>query len=223
MTFVVLVGPDGAGKTSVARELAGLAAERNIAFRYVHFLPGVADPPDRVSDGTPTDKHTSPQEPTPVAVCWSMVRLVRNIARVWVGYLVGMRRRRVRDERLLFVGDRWIYNYIGQPDSVRFIGPANLAASAVRLAPAPDLVALLVADPVTVRARKPELTIDQISAEYERWSSLRLACPVVRIDAHQSPQDVAAEVFSRLPQGRSRTATAPASPDRRRGAECSGR
>lgn len=159
--FIVLVGPDGVGKTEVARELL-----RRSGGRYFHFRPpsragGLLESPPM--DGLPKKEHTGPFPLGPL-------RLLRNFILFWSGYLASVGPTLRSGDNV--VGDRWAYGYLVQPTSLKFSGPEWLARLAIRALPKPDVVVNLEATPETVRRRKPELTLDEIRRELEAWTTL---------------------------------------------------
>jgi thymidylate kinase len=170
----VLVGPDGVGKTEVARELL-----RRCGGRYFHFRPpsragDLRDSPP--TDGPPKKTHTGPFPLGPF-------RLLRNFILFWSGYLASVGPTLRSGDNV--VGDRWAYGYLVQPTSLKFSGPYWLARFAIRALPEPDVVVNLVASPETVRRRKPELTLDEIRRELKAWRMLPVD-RLVSVDAEPS-------------------------------------
>jgi thymidylate kinase len=192
--FVVLVGPDGVGKTTVACAL--LAHYRGPA-AYFHFLPPLRGPLSR----SPGPASTPPPKAAPGG--WPVlgwIRLFRNAARCWVGYLTTVRP--ALNRSWLIIGDRWMYGYVVQPDALRFHGPDVLARAVLRLLPRPHLIVNLAAPPHVIRARKRELTLSQIEQELLAWSSLRLP-NVQTLDATRLPRDIASDILTALGSSRS--------------------
>jgi thymidylate kinase len=146
--FVVLVGPDGVGKTTVAR---ALLAQHQGPAGYFHFLP-LDGPLPRSPDAASIPPPKAGPGGSPV-LGW--IRLLRNAARCWVGYLRVVRPALKR--HWLIVGDRWMYGYVVQPDTLKFHGPDLLALAVLRLLPSPHLIVNLTAPPHVIRARKQEL------------------------------------------------------------------
>ena len=187
--FVVLVGPDGVGKTSVARAL--LTHYRGPA-AYFHFLPPLDGqwqaPPGPTSVPPPKGRGRG-------SAMLGWIRIVRNAVRCWLGYVNSVRPALKRG--LLVVGDRWMYGYVVQPDAMKFHGPDRLARAVLRLLPRPHLIVNLTAPPYVIRERKQELTLSQIEQELLAWSSLRMP-NVKTLDATRSPQDIAVEILVML-------------------------
>lgn len=188
--FVVVVGPDGVGKTSVARALLrGYEGPTG----YFHFLPPffgrlAPGPPDvdrpQVSKGAPQGSRL---------LGW--LRLARTMLRCWLGYCVCLRPALSRGA--LVVGDRWAYGYVVQPRALRYYGPRSLAKLALKVLPGPDLVVNLSASPDVIRQRKQELTLGEITKELKAWASL----PEPRlwtIEASQSPEAIARRILEVL-------------------------
>lgn len=189
-SFVVIVGPDGVGKTTVAH---ALLSQHDGPTGYVYFRPPLDGelPPLPSLDRKPRGDKSPVRQPPVLG--W--LRLLKNLMWFWAGY-----RRVVRPlvrAGGMVVGDRWGYGYVVQPGPLRFYGPPWLGRLAVRLLPRPDLVVNLAAPADVIVARKDELTEAQAAEELEVCRQLPL--PMLEtFDATASAEEVARRVRLRL-------------------------
>src|SRR5690606_40002055 len=109
--FVVVVGPDGVGKTTFARRLLEQVEPEG---RYFHFRPPARG---RLKGHVPDAKPLPKGIPSgPAAVGW--VRLLVSVLRFWIGYLSTVRPELRRGRTV--VADRWGYGYLVQPRPLGF-------------------------------------------------------------------------------------------------------
>lgn len=188
--LVVMVGPDGVGKTTISRALA--AAHRGPA-AYFHFVPPILEP---LASAAPVNAapHLGKGKPGGSRVL-GCLRLARNAVRYWIAYIV--RVRPAVKSGTLVIGDRGMYGYLVQPLALKFHGPNALARFVLRLLPRPALIVNLSAPARVIRSRKQELTIDQIERELEQWRRLSIG-RVITIDATATPQEIARRVMTEL-------------------------
>ena len=189
--FVVLVGPDGAGKTTLASEMIRVHGDPTL---YVHFRPRITTPPDRrpVTGHPPAKKR---QRPGPLPLGW--LRLGWSLVVFWIGYLRWIKP--ALRQGALVVGDRWIYGYVAQPIPLGFGGPTWLARLASQMAPRSDLVVRLDAPVEVIASRKRDLTPQEIAVERKLWMTL----PQVdlTIDARVDPTESANDILRDLTSG----------------------
>lgn len=187
---MVIVGPDGVGKTSVAR---ALIRRHGGPSAYFHFRPRIGHPPPPA----PPDDGGPPPPKNEIAGSRTLgwARLARSLVLFWVGYLTQVRPAVRRGT--LAVADRWAYGYLVQPRALKFEGSPRLASIALRAFPRPDLVVNLAAPPETIRRRKQELSLEQIRFELDRWPEL--PAPRLRtFDASRPPDAIAGEIEEAL-------------------------
>lgn len=183
--FVVIVGPDGVGKTTLADRIIGGWSG---SAAYFHFLPSKGSP--IASRPDPMALPTKPKPPKYGSRGMGWVRLARNLVRFWIAYLV--RIRPLVQSGVLVVADRWAYGYIGQPHALRFYGPPLLARLAMHFFPRPDLVINLTAPVEVIASRKDELSAAEIRDELGRWVQVGPGRRV-ELDASQTVEDLAEE------------------------------
>lgn len=192
--FVLIAGPDGAGKSTVLEAIVARATEMNLRVSRAHYRPGVIA--GQPSDGVPvTDPHGKPPRSEAASVAKLMV--------IFADHLIGgfFRWRSQRRAGLLLLERGW-YDMVVDPRryrmSPRFAGPLRLLG---KVLPRPDLVLLLTGDPATLHARKPEIGVAEVDRQVRRWRQVAPVAGrrVMEVDTVQtSPEDAADAVFASL-------------------------
>jgi thymidylate kinase len=192
---VLLVGLDGAGKTTFARRLCG--RPEFPAYRYFHWIPGIADRlkfPWPVFRDLPRKRGRASGALKSIT---SSLRLLRNLIRAWLFWWIAVRPLVLKGR--LVILDRFAANYWLDADSVRWSGPPPLLALFRYLLPKPDVMLLLDAEPSVLAKRKSELSEAELHVQRERLLALpKLAGRVARIDASLPPHEVVAVAIPEL-------------------------
>jgi thymidylate kinase len=190
--FVVIVGPDGVGKTTLAAELLkSWPGER----RYFHFRPPLRRPMPTEAPPGGEFVAVKPDDTEDGSRLLGWLRIMRNLLLFSAGHLLSTRPALRRGA--LVVGDRWAYPYLAAPRQVKYYGPAWLARSVVSVLPRPDLVVCLTAPADVVVARKAELTPAQVEAQDHAWRSVPARHKTTLL-AVEPPGVLAAKVLEQL-------------------------
>jgi len=190
--FCVLVGLDGAGKTTLARNLCDLAArERPFAgARYFHWRPKILRPvefPLPEFQNLPRKKAAAK---TLRNTALSAVRLVKNIFLINAAYQ--LRLRPLLRRGFLVLVDRYFYNYYLDPVSMKYSGPSSWIECARRLLPKPDVVITLRAPKEVLIQRKQELTEAEILRQAATLETVEFKpARVIAADASRPAEEVA--------------------------------
>ncbi|MFQ5958176.1 MAG: dTMP kinase [Alphaproteobacteria bacterium] len=183
---VAVLGPDGAGKSSVIERLVTTLAP---AFRQTHRLH--LRPRLGASGGSRApivDPHGEP----PRGAIASAAKLLYFLFDYWAGYAAKLWPLKARSSLVLF--DRYYHDLLADPKRYRYGAPPWLAALAGRLVPEPDLTLILDAPAETLQARKREVLAEESARQRAAYRDLaaRLENAVV-IDAGRPPERVAAD------------------------------
>ncbi|MES2995293.1 MAG: hypothetical protein V4733_00620 [Verrucomicrobiota bacterium] len=196
-SFVVLVGLDGAGKTTFARNLSVALGTLDPLpkVRYHHWIPTLF----RKQFPWPAVEET----PRKIArngglqALLSVMRLIKNLLHARMIYHFGIRRWIRKGDYV--VVDRFIYNYWLDPVSLRYSGPAWWLNLAARLMPKPDLIFSLETESPVLLARKKELTREEISKQTVALRNLPLrGVRKVVLDAANPPSRLVEEALQAL-------------------------
>ncbi len=196
--FVVLVGLDGSGKTTVARRLCCLGPEqtRFQRIRYFHFQPRIVrDTTFPLSEPGNLPRKRE-QRRSLLGSLLSAARLLKNLLLANLAHRLRVRPLLRRNSFILV--DRYFYNYFLDPVSVKYYGPAWLLERVRRWFPRPDLVVVLKAPPEVLLARKQELSREEILRQSARLEQLRFeARETLVVDASLPPEEIARAIWEK--------------------------
>jgi thymidylate kinase len=157
--FVVFEGADGVGKSTLIEGILPLFKEitgRSDTLLF-HWKPNNASL--RIagqSAGAASDPRGNSPRPAPLSFLF--------LGYHWLGYWIGYLRHvlPVRSKNRAVIGDRYSYEFFLDPSRLRIKLPAWITRVAAYSVPQPTMIIGLVADPETIRARKPELDSSEI-------------------------------------------------------------
>jgi thymidylate kinase len=196
--FIGLIGPDGSGKTTLADAIHRRCVAADIRCFYVHWRPSILRPlPVQPRPGLVVPKRAAASRVTTADRALSLLRILRSAVVFNTSYLCKVRPRLRKGD--VVVADRWVYNYVLQPWSVRYHASPRLAGFVCRyLVIRPRYLFVLDGDPDVIARRKNEVTAAEVRDELERTRAelgrmnLRALC----ID--RSPFELADEVLKQL-------------------------
>ena len=191
MKLIALLGPDGAGKSTLIEELRRASAPRSI--RVHHFR--VARRRRRDSVHSPYAKESHPLPLAVAKVGWWLIH-----HSLW-GLMV--RLRAADDGSEIVVFDRFLYDVVADP--VRYRLPPVMARLPIvpLVWPRPDLLVVLQPPPTTIQRRKQEVSADETRQQwlsYERLAPGRIR--VLRVRNARPPAELARQILSLMIESR---------------------
>jgi thymidylate kinase len=194
--WVVLVGLDGSGKTTVARQICCLGPEqqRFRKVRYFHWRPHlIHNQRLPLPDFDPVRRKPELGR-NALRSLLSAARLCKNVFLANVAHQLRVRSWLRRNS--LVLADRYYYNYFLDPVSVKYYGPPWLLEWARPFFPRPDLVVVLKVPAVVLLARKRELSRNQILQQNSTLNLVQFnARQVLELDATQPPFELARTIL----------------------------
>ena len=188
--LIVLEGADGVGKSTILKEVVPWCAEwcAGRAPYEFHWKP------TRISTGSKAaaaavDPRGRGLRPWPLSLAY----LGYHIAGFWWGWLIRIRPLLAKSHAV--VGDRYSYDLFLDPARFRLKLPPAMCRLAALMVPKPAVTIGLVADPQVIHARKPELSVEEITTYQERWQNLSAGRPnMVTVTADGTPDEVVLRV-----------------------------
>ena len=171
--FVAILGPDGAGKSTLATGLVAATRGAFRRYRLFHLRPMLLG--RRKFGGPVTDPHGRPPRSSLV----STLKLLAYVLDYALGYWMVIRPLVARSGLVVF--DRYYQDLLADPRRFRFSGPAWMVRMLGRLVPSPDLVLLLDAPPAVTLSRKRE--VEPAEARRQRQAYLSLAAGIPAANA----------------------------------------
>lgn len=197
---VLLVGPDGSGKTTTAAALDGALTAAGWAVVRRHWAPGHLPRPGRLL-GRPMRPIDRPHDPQPHGPVVSALVIGWFFTDFVVGDVVDLwRARRGRSPRVI-VQERGWWDLAVDPLRYRVRTHRRVVIGLGRLIRHPHLIVVLAADPKVVGERSGEISRHEVTRQMALWNEVAGTLgPVVQFDtAASTPQAVAGEVIAHLP------------------------
>jgi thymidylate kinase len=165
--FLVILGPDGAGKSTLVGRLTQAVGPCFRRQRIFHWRPNVIAP--RKETGVP---NTDPHDEPPRGVLGSTVVLLGIFLDCWLGFAFVLRPLLARSGLVIF--DRSYHDLLIDPLRYRYGGPMWLARFLGRLIPAPDLLFLVDAEDEVILSRKHEVPPEELRRQREAYQQFAL-------------------------------------------------
>ncbi len=164
--FVVLLGPDGSGKSTVAGLVLG---QLESAFRRTwrfHWRPNLLPRLRRSTEET----YLADSVPAEVSKYGSVISLIRFFY-YWLDFVIGywLVIYPKKAQTTLIVGERYFPDVLVHPERYGFDVPNWLMRVAAKWVPSPDLLILLKDKPEVIHARKSELSPAKIAAQFAAY------------------------------------------------------
>ncbi len=204
--FIVLIGPDGCGKTTISNDIRNSMLRNFRAVWRFHWRPGLLPKPGKktqnASDNASDSTNTTPPAPPDKAKYNTLVSFIRFTYYLFdfvVGYWLVIYPKKARST--FIVGERYFADILVHPVRYGFSLPKWVLRAGAFLVPKPDIIILLSGDAQRIHDRKPELPVPLIASqilqykmEIPQWGEHFIA------DTNKSAKNVVNQIETHLGQ-----------------------
>lgn len=186
--FIVLIGPDGSGKTRLAESLFSNFSNSV----YFHYLP-LKKNINNFESITVEKKDDSKNK---LKVFFSIPKMISKL--IFVNIICKVKFYKWNKEKKLIIGDRFLYNYYLDPQSLEYYSSKKVAKYFIeKVLLKPNLIFYLKATSNSILSRKNELTMEQI--EYFNKNALDLDFKnLIFVDANNEFEIVLDEITTKI-------------------------
>ncbi len=182
---VAILGPDGAGKSSVIQGLMAKLSDGKRRLKMRHLKPRLVILRHTDSLTVVTDPHGKPPRSALISVAKISVWLIEE----WYASIFQDRK------NVLLICDRYYHDLLIDPKRYRYGGPDWVAKQVGMLMPQPDLWVLLDAPAEVLQARKQEVPLNETLRQRDEYLSfIHGQGNSVIVDAAQSLDKVISDV-----------------------------
>jgi len=168
--FVVFLGPDGSGKSSVIEQITQTMLPAFRRSEYFHLRPSRGSGANQKT-AVVTDPHGQASR----GFLGSTAKLIYLVGDYTLGYLLKVRWLLVRSSLVVF--DRYYHDLLVDPIRYRHRGPLWLVRFIGKLVPKPDLLILLDAPAEVLQERKQEVPYEETSRQRDAYRKLVASFP----------------------------------------------
>lgn len=182
---IVILGPDGAGKSSVIQGLISGLTQGERIVKVRHLKPRLVN----LRPGEVVTIVTDPHGKAPRSALVSIAKVFVWLVEEWCANLF-------QDQKeTVLICDRYYHDLLVDPKRYRYGGPRWVANLVGMLMPQPDLWVLLDAPAEVLQARKQEVPLEETSRQRNAYLSfVRDQKDSVTVDATQSLDKVVSDV-----------------------------
>ena len=186
--FIVLIGPDGSGKTRLAESLFSNFSNAV----YFHYLPLTKN----INNFESITIEKKDESKNKLKVFFSIPKMILKL--IFVNIICKVKFYKWNKDKKLIIGDRFLYNYYLDPQSLEYYSSKKVAKYFIeKVLLKPNLIFYLKATSNSILSRKNELTKEQI--EYFNKNALDLDFKnLIFVDANNDFEIVLDEVTRKI-------------------------